>query len=153
KLARQGALFRRAFSIAPVCAPSRSSIITGMYPTTIGTHHMRSKGVPPPHVHCFTEYLRALGYYCCNNVKTDYNLDSPLTAWDASAAKAHWRTRPKGMPFFAVFNLITPHESKIRATPEEFARLTKRLKPEDRHDPGTAHIPPYYPDTPVVRRD
>jgi uncharacterized sulfatase len=153
RLARQGVLFKRAFSIAGVCAPSRSSIITAMYPTSIGTHHMRSKGVPPPFVRCFTEYLRALGYYCCNNVKTDYNFDSPLTAWDASSAKAHWRNRPKGMPFFAVFNLITTHESKIRATPKEFAELTKRLRPEDRHDPGKAKLPPYYPDTPVVRRD
>src|SRR2546422_1061055 len=107
KLARQGMLFKRAFTVAGVCAPSRSAIITGMYPTSIGTHHMRSKGVPPPYVHCFTEYLRALGYYCSNNVKTDYNFDSPITAWDESSTKAHWRNRRRrDQPFFAVFNIV-----------------------------------------------
>ena len=69
-------------------APSRSGIITGMYPTTIGTHHMRCKGVPPPHVKCFTEYLRAAGYYCTNNSKTDYNFNAPLTAWDENGPKS-----------------------------------------------------------------
>jgi uncharacterized sulfatase len=154
KLAKQGVRFTRAFTVAGVCAPSRSGIITGMYPTTIGTHHMRSQGVPPEYVHCFTEYLRALGYYCTNNVKTDYNFDSPITAWDESSNTAHWRNRrDKKQPFFAVFNLMTTHESKIRASKAEFDKLTKKLKPEDRHDPAKAVLPPYYPDTPIVRRD
>jgi uncharacterized sulfatase len=48
RFAAEGARFTRAFSISGVCAPSRSAIITGMYPTSITTHHMRSKGVPPP---------------------------------------------------------------------------------------------------------
>ena len=43
KFAGQGVRFTRAFSHAPVCAPTRSGIITGMYPTTLGSHHMRSK--------------------------------------------------------------------------------------------------------------
>jgi N-sulfoglucosamine sulfohydrolase len=154
KLARQGALFKRAFSVAPVCAPSRSAIITGMYPTTIGTHHMRCKGVPPSYIRCFTEYLRALGYYCTNNVKTDYNFDSPITAWDESSAKAHWRNRRrKDQPFFAVINITTTHESQVRLDAKQFAKRTAKVKLEDRHDPGMAKIPPYYPDTPIVRND
>ncbi len=153
KLAAQGARFTHVFTVAGVCAPSRSGIITGMYPTTIGTHHMRSKGVPPPYVKCFTEYLRASGYYCTNNVKTDYNFDSPITAWDESSRQAHWRGRAKGQPFFAVFNHIVTHESQIRAAPEDFARNIRALKPEDRHDPAKAKLPPYYPDTPVTRND
>src|SRR5688572_3975053 len=80
RLAVDGARFLNAFAVSGVCAPSRSAIITGMYPTSIGTHHMRSKGVPPPFVKCFTEALRAAGYYCTNNAKTDYNFDPPLTA-------------------------------------------------------------------------
>jgi uncharacterized sulfatase len=153
KLAAQGARYNNAFSVYGVCAPSRSSIITGMYPSSIGTHHMRSKGVPPPYVKCFTEYLRAAGYYCTNNVKTDYNFDPPLTAWDDSSNKAHYRNRPKGAPFFAVFNTTTSHESQIRAPREQFLKQTARLSPSDRHDPAKAVLPPYYPDTPVTRRD
>jgi N-sulfoglucosamine sulfohydrolase len=153
RLATQGARFTSAFTVAGVCAPSRSGIITGMYPCSIGTMHMRSQGVPPPQVKCFTEYLRAAGYYCTNNVKTDYNFPAPLTAWDDCSGRAHWRNRPTGRPFFSVFNIVTTHESKIRASADEFAQLTRRLRPGDRHDPAKAVLPPYYPDTPLVRRD
>ncbi len=153
RFASEGARYLNAFSTYPVCAPSRSSIITAMYPATIGTHHMRSQGVPPPQVKCFTEYLRAAGYYCTNNVKTDYNFAAPLTAWDECTNRAHYRNRTKGQPFFAVFNNTVTHESQIRAAADAFARQTRALQPEERHDPAQAKLPLYYPDTPVVRRD
>jgi len=153
RLASQGARYTHAFSVYGVCAPSRSSIITGMYPTAIGTCHMRSDGVPPSEVKCFTEYLRAAGYYCTNNVKTDYNFPPPLTAWDESSNRAHYKNREPGQPFFAVFNDTISHESQIRAAPEDFARQTAALQPSERHDPNKAKLPSYYPDTPVVRRD
>lgn len=153
RLAAQGMRYDRAFSVYGVCAPSRSSIITGQYPTSIGTCHMRSKGVPPPETRCFTEYLREAGYYCTNNAKTDYNFDAPLTAWDESSGKAHWRNRPKGSPFFSVINLMVTHESQARPTPEQYAKNTALLKPGERHDPAKAVLPPYYPDTEIVRKN
>ena len=153
RLAAQGVRYTRCFTHAGVCAPSRSGIITGMYPTTIGTHHMRCKGVPPASVKCFTEYLRAAGYYCTNNSKTDYNFDAPLTAWDENGPKAHWRNRPAGRPFFAVINITTTHESQVRLPDDQFARRTAALAAAERHDPAKATLPPYYPDTPIVRRD
>jgi N-sulfoglucosamine sulfohydrolase len=153
RLAAQGVRYTRCFTHAGVCAPSRSGIITGMYPTTIGTHHMRCKGVPPANVKCFTEYLRAAGYYCTNQSKTDYNFDAPLTAWDENGAKSHWRNRPAGSPFVAVINLTTTHESQVRLPDGGFARRTAALAADERHDPAKAVLPPYYPDTPVVRRD
>jgi len=146
--AKQGCRYTHAFTTYPVCAPSRSSIITGMYPTTIGTMHMRTgnkgyQAVLPAEVKCFTEYLRAAGYYCTNAAKTDYQFGVPFTAWDRCHGGAHWRQRPQGAPFFTVINLGTTHESRIR-TPRD-------RKPT--HDPAKAKIPPYYPDTPVVRND
>jgi N-sulfoglucosamine sulfohydrolase len=153
RFATQGVRYTNAYSVYGVCAPSRSSIITAMYPASIGTQHMRSEGVPPPHVRCFTEYLRAAGYYTTNNVKTDYNFASPPSAWDENSNKAHWRNRPAGMPFYSVFNIVTTHESQIRAPETDFQKQTARLKQEDRHDPAKAQLPPYYPDTPVVRQD
>ena len=81
RFASQGVRFARAFSVAPVCAPSRSAIITGMYPTSIGSHHMRSQAVPPVGVKASPEYLRAAGYYCTNNSKTDYNFEAPPNHW------------------------------------------------------------------------
>lgn len=151
RFAAQGLRYDRAFSVYGVCAPSRSSIITGQYPASIGTGHMRSKGVPPPDTRCFTEYLREAGYYCTNNVKTDYNFDPPATAWDEVSNRAHWRNRPKGMPFFSVMNFTISHESQARPTPEQHAKNTARLTAAQRHDPARAVLPPYYPDTPVVR--
>jgi N-sulfoglucosamine sulfohydrolase len=153
RLAAQGVRFTRVFSHAGVCAPARSGLITGMYPTSIGTHHMRCQGVPPPHIKCFTEYLRAAGYYCTNNVKTDYQFAPPRTAWDENSNTADWRGRAPGQPFFAVINLTTTHESRIRQGDEAFARLRRGLAPEEVHDPAKAVLPPYYPNTPVVRRD
>ncbi len=154
KLAADGARWTRAFSVAPVCAPSRSSIITGMYPTSIGSLHMRNKCVPPPEVKCFSEYLRAAGYWCTNNVKTDYQFDPPATAWDESSNKAHWRSRPDPkQPFFAVFNITTTHESQIRLDDDAFAKRTESLSEAERHDPAKAVLPKYYPESPVIRRD
>ena len=160
KLATQSARYTNAFSSAPVCAPSRSAIITGMYPTTIGSMHMRSKAVPPAGVKAFPEYLRAAGYYCTNNSKTDYNFEAPPsnrppdTVWDETSNKAHWRNRAdKSQPFFAVFNFVVTHESQVRASETQYKQNTARLKPEEFHDPAKAKLPPYYPDTPLVRKD
>ena len=47
KLASQGVRYNNVYSHSGVCAPTRSGIITGMYPTTIGTHHMRTAHTNP----------------------------------------------------------------------------------------------------------
>ncbi len=156
RFAAQGCRWTNCFSTSGVCAPARSAIITGMYPTSIGTHHMRTTHVHPatpemptpysavlPHyVKCFTEYLRPAGYYCTNNFKTDYQFEPPLTAWDGQGKEAHWRNRPNPeQPFFAVFNLMRSHESGM--WPEKC--------PSPEFDPDEIQPPPYLPDTPVVR--
>ncbi|HBO42950.1 MAG TPA: sulfatase, partial [Planctomycetaceae bacterium] len=71
RLAAQGVRYTNAFAIAGVCAPNRSCLITGLYPSTLGSHHMRCNTRLPDFVRCFPSYLRAAGYYCTNNVKTD----------------------------------------------------------------------------------
>jgi len=153
KLAASGVRYTNVFSHSGVCAPTRSGIITGMYPTTIGTHHMRCKGVPPAYVKCFSEYLRAAGYYCTNNVKTDYQFDPPPSAWDECSRKAHWRNRGKDQPFFSIFNFTVSHESQIRNRSEGMLKRLAALAPHERHDPAKAVLPTYYPDTPKVRQD
>jgi len=142
--AAQAVRYDRAFTHAPVCAPARSGIITGMYPTAIGTTWMRCGGVPPPEAKCFPEYLRAAGYFCTNRAKTDYQFSPPPSAWDINGNAGHWRKRPRNdQPFFAVFNFGVTHESS-----------TRRWTPgKQQHDPAKAPVPPYYPDTPVVRQN
>ena len=162
-LAKEGVRFSNAFTVAGVCAPNRSSIITGVYQTTLGTHHMRSGGEgversikpkPPAFIKCFPEYLRNVGYYCTNNAKQDYQFDPPATAWDESSKQAHWKNRPdKDMPFFAVFNYDGTHEGSVRLSDEAHAERTKRLTPDQRQNPDKmTTLPPYYPDTPAVRK-
>jgi uncharacterized sulfatase len=97
--------------------------------------------------------LRDAGYYCGNNGKTDYNFPVPQQAWDDLSDRASWRNRREGQPFFCVFNLFVTHESQIRASDEVFARLTNRLLPEEHHTSSKVLVPPFQPDTPVVRRD
>jgi uncharacterized sulfatase len=153
KLASQGVRYSNAYGITGVCAPNRSCLITGVYPSTLGSHDMRSTTRLPESVKCFPEYLRAAGYYCTNNSKTDYNFPTPKTAWDESSGRAHWRKRGEGQPFFSVFNFTVCHESQIRQADASFFKKTARLTPEQRHDPARVSVPPFHPDTPESRRD
>lgn len=161
RLASEGVRFPNAFSTAGVCAPSRCAVITGMYAPSIGGHHMRTghtnratpemptpyEAVPPPYVKCFTEYLRAAGYYCTNNQKTDYQFKPPATAWDENGGNGHWRNRPDGAPFFAVFNPTGTHESGMwdRSKGSEGPPPTET-------DPDAVEMPPYLPNTLKARQ-
>ncbi|SKB71888.1 Arylsulfatase A [Arthrobacter sp. 31Cvi3.1E] len=152
RLAGDGARFDLAFAAAPVCAPARSAIMTGCFPTSIGTMHMRTKAVPPPEVKLLPEYFRQAGYYCTNNWFTDFQVDTPPTVFDDCSPSAHWRNRPDPeMPFFAAFHGMGTHESNIYLDDLAFADATKDLRDSDRHDPDVAPLPPYYPDTPAFR--
>ncbi|NMB71430.1 MAG: sulfatase-like hydrolase/transferase [Bacteroidales bacterium] len=156
RLASQGVRFTNVFTTAAISAPVRAGIITGMYQTSIGCMHMRTTSyrsatdnpvrftaVPPHYVKAFTEYLRAAGYYCTNNVKTDYQFAAdpvPASIWDECSVTAHYKNRPdKNQPFFAVFNWTGTHESKNWEL--------KNIKT----DPAKVKVPPYYPDTDTVR--
>jgi arylsulfatase A-like enzyme len=142
-LARAGVTYRNAYAASPVCAPSRYSIVTGVDPEPNGpAEHMRALARLPPSVRGFPEFLRAAGYYCTNNVKTDYNATIDLaTTWDDNSSTAHWRGRPAGAPFFAVFTYFTTHESALFNAP---AGAT---------DTAVVRVPAYLPDTPNIRGD
>lgn len=153
RLAREGVRFNNCFTHAPVCAPSRSGLITGMYPTSIGTHHMRSQLLKPPPM--FTEYLRQTGYLVCWPTKTglgktDFNFTVPPKAFDVTT---DWTTNIPRQPFFAFANIFVSHESQIRAPKKQFEKDIAQLKPAERHRPAAMKLPAYYPDAPEVRRD
>ncbi len=142
RLAGRSLRYRNAWSCAPVCAPARTTIISGLYPPSTGAEHMRSMTHLPAGMKMYPQYLREAGYYCTNNSKEDYNLEKPGQVWDESSAKAHWKNRKEGQPFFAVFNLLISHESQIRKWPHTLV-----------HDPAKVKLPAYHPDTPEVRHD
>ena len=128
RLAAEGVCYKNVYSVSGVCSPSRAAIVTGMYPSSIGAHHMRTlsqqpaakeKGiinyevVPPNDVKMVSQIMRENGYYCTNNQKEDYQFYKSKIAWDESSIFAHWRNRPSGKIFFSVFNFGVTHESNL----------------------------------------
>tara|TARA_Y100000385_G_scaffold291152_1_gene367504 strand:+ start:692 stop:2296 length:1605 start_codon:yes stop_codon:yes gene_type:complete len=172
RLAEEGICYDQFFSPAAVCAPARSAIATGMYPTHLGSNHMRTgpwyvsnvsqqmidnyaeRALPPglqPYevilpngVKMMSEILRENGYYCTNNSKEDYQFKKSLMAWDESSNKAHWKNRKEGQPFFSIFNIGVTHESQI------WARAKDSLWVDENLD---VPVPPYLPDTEIGRND
>ena len=152
QLAKEGVLYTNAIASAPVCAVARSSIITGMYASTQGTQYMRCNGRLPAGIQTYPDYLRAAGYYCTNNTKTDYNLAINHKAlWDESSNKAHWRNRADdSQPFFSIFNFTSSHESRVNNT-DRYQEAVADLPANSLKKPGEVPLPPYYPDTDTVR--
>ena len=143
-LAKKGLLFRHVYSNAPVCAPSRFGILTGVYPESCApANQMRAVAKLPKDFRTYPELMRGAGYFCTNNAKTDYNCDvDPDAIWDGQGKAAHWRSRSdRTQPFMAVFNYETTHESRLfKPTP---GRVT----------PDMVTLPPFLPDTPGIRQD
>jgi len=147
QLAGEGALFTNAFVTSPVCSPSRSSIMTGMYQTTIGAHNHRcNRDKPlPENISVVTQYLRSAGYFTCScqaldwdkKGKMDYNFKlSFFEAFDGT----DWRQRRPDQPFFAQVHFWEVHRPF-------------QSDPENPIDPDDVELPPYYPDHPVSRLD
>lgn len=158
-LAKQSVRYTNAFASAPVCSPSRSCLIQGTYPTTLGTQQMRSGFPLPTYMKGFPALLRMQGYYSTNNVKTDYNSGNYQeiikSSWDENSDSAHWQNREEeNKPFFSVFNLMTSHQSRSMVWPHErFQKeIQSKLSTDQIHNPAKVTIPPYYPDTPIVRK-
>ena len=153
-LASHGVLFKHAYSNAPVCAVARSTILNGAYAVTQGTQHMRSRHPISASYKPYTSYLRKLGYYCTNRSKTDYNFKgNDPSVWNECSRKAHYKNRPDGAPFFAIFNLTVSHESSLFEEKINNNRARGIIPKKPRIDPAKVTIRPYLPDLPEIRSD
>ncbi|MBM4153423.1 MAG: sulfatase [Lentisphaerae bacterium] len=183
RLAREGVRFTRAYITAPVCSPSRSAMITGMYQTTIGAHHHRSgrgqlKIHLPDGIEPVPALFRKAGYWTCigsglpgfdhRGVAVPAPKGKAAAAdpkgrlgktdynfeWDASIYDgADWAGRGKDQPFFMQVQL---HGGKLRADSLEGNRaLAQRAREElgSAVDPTAVALPPYYPRDPVLLED
>ena len=157
KLAENGLLFERAFVTGPICSPSRSAMITGMYQTSIGAHHHRSgvgteKIYLPDNVKIVPQLFQQAGYHTSNSGyypatrtgKTDYNFEYDAGSYDGT----DWSTRKPGQPFFAQIQLFG---GKIRDVPNQLAEARKRLG--DATPTEQLVLPPYYPRTQGILDD
>jgi arylsulfatase A-like enzyme len=154
QLAAEGVRYQNAFANAPVCSPARSTLIMGMYASTLGMAHHDSSVRIPDRFPAFPNYLREAGYFCTNAHKTHYNFTRDHKAcWDQCAPEAHYRNRQKGQPFFAVFNIFTTHESQLQESVSGPRRRNGLLPPQPRLSLREVPLPPYHPDTPIIRKD
>lgn len=155
QLAAEGIRYTNAHSVAPVCSVSRSSIVTGMYPSTIGTLHHRSGGLPAPAFLKFVPNLMGEAGYYTTNQKGDYNVVG--MKYDRQGKKGGdtpWRSRPdKSQPFFSKIDFGECHSSVTKTAEKVIVKQRlNRLQPDDFHDPAAAPLPSFHPDDPVFRR-
>lgn len=172
RLAAQGVQFTNAVITGPVCSAARSSLVTGMYQTTIGAHHHRSgrgllkirlpeKVVPVPKLFQDAGYLslnvteadfirsdaEAKKQPRVRVAKTDYNFEWDKSIYDTT----HWSAREPGQPFFCQIQL---RGGKLRGkgTGEAWpARVKKELGSVTALD--AFQLPPYLPADPVILQD
>ena len=146
-LAKEGFRYTNCYDNAAVCAPTRSTWLTGMLASSNGTQPMRSTNRVPVMVKYYNEQLQKAGYFTSNSSKTDYNLSGmkgrdPMQFWDYQgrdwAKQIH--DRKDGKPFFIVVNVGHSHESN--AFPQ---------KNPPRNDPAKMKLHSYHPDIPEMR--
>jgi N-sulfoglucosamine sulfohydrolase len=144
-LAREGFRYTHCFDNAAVCAPTRSTWITGMYAISNGTQPMRSRNnIPHDKIKYYPDLLRRAGYHTSNCSKTDYNIGGRPDGqcWDEAKARTAWRKRKKGQPFFAIVNITDSHESRAHGDVNN-----------TNHDPRKMKLYSYHPDLPVIRKN
>ena len=138
--------YTNAWSTMPICAPARSTLITGCYSTSLGTMNLRAIVPQSGRVVPFPKLLREAGYYCTNRHKTDYNF-SHEGIWDESSTEAHWRNRPdREQPFFHVVNYQSTHEGPTNGLSDPESPYAER------HCPDEVPLPVFFPDNYEMRQ-
>ena len=143
KLASEGFQYMHCYANAPVCAPSRSTWITGVHALSMGTHPMRSRHeIPHDKIQYYPDLLKKAGYFVGNAKKTDYNIGGrdDASAWDTN--QVDWKNLKEQQPFFMVINSTLSHESKA------FGDVNHTT-----HNPDNVRLAKYHPDIPVIRKN
>lgn len=144
QLAKDGFQYMNCYANAPVCAPSRSTWITGMLSISNGTYPMRSRNkIPHDLIPYYPDQLRKNGYYTANASKTDYNIGGrdDSECWDRKGG-IQWDQLKDNQPFFQVLNHMQSHESKAFGDVEN-----------TEHDPAKLTLRAYHPDVPAMRKN
>ncbi|MEP4680172.1 MAG: sulfatase-like hydrolase/transferase, partial [Rhodopirellula bahusiensis] len=144
QLAKEGFRYTHCFDNAAVCAPTRSSWITGMHAISLGTQPMRSRNlIPHDVVKYYPDLLREAGYFATNGGKTDFNIGGrdDDACWDPGRGSRAWRKREAGQPFFSIVNIGVSHESSAHGDNQN-----------TKNDPATMKLYSYHPDLPAIRR-
>ena len=165
QLASDGVRYTNAYSTSPVCAPSRSAFMTGMYATTTDMHHMRSHRDDdfrlPEGVRPITHRLQEVGYQTANithigeKVVGTGKLDLNFVNEGPLYQKKLWSEIDTSRPFFAQFNMPEAEYDIYDRKSSEKTRVV--WVGEEWHPkiatPANVTPPPYYPDHPIVREE
>lgn len=150
EMAEGGMVYDFALTTAPICAPSRSCLMSGLYATSLGTQHLRCEIPFPEKLKTVPELLRENGYFTSNRDKTDYNFN-PEGRWEHwSSEYTPWRHRAEEQPFYSFMNIGPSHEGSVNNL-QNYKRFVENLPDELFHDPAKVPLPPYYPDSPKTR--
>ena len=154
RLASEGVVYERAYAAAPICSPSRSTIITGIPATSLGTQHLRSHINLPEFIKTLPEYLQQAGYFTTLFGKTDYNFnpDKPDERFDYlhwTSDLTPWKKRDD-KPFFSYFVFGMTHEGSTQKS-KIWKRNTKNLSPELFHNPEQVPVPVHHPKTAAMK--
>lgn len=164
-LAAAGMRYTNVFATSPVCAPSRSAFMTGMYQTTTDTHHMRSHRDDdfrlPAGVRPLTHWLQDGGYFTANIAhigervvgtgKLDLNFvnEGPIYQSD------DWSKLKTKQPFFAQIN--TPEVEYDIYDRKSAEKPRVQWVGEEWHpqvaQADSVEPPPYYPDHETTRQE
>jgi len=152
KLASEGGLYRRVFSTAPVCSPSRSAFCTGMWQIAFGAHHHRSHRGDnyrlPAGVRLITDRMREAGYFTANVV------EFPPEAGFRGAGKTDWNFAVEGKPFDSKrWDDLKSHQPFYAQVNFHETHRIYNVAKDAPTDPATVTLPPYLPDHPVARAD
>ena len=165
RLAANGIRYTNVFSTSPVCAPSRSCFMTGMYATTTDMHHMRSHRDDdyrlPAGVRPITQRLHDIGYTTAN-IKTigDHvvgtgKLDLNFTNEGELYTTTNWSELKQQQPFFAQINMPEAEYDIYDRKSSEKDRVVwvgEEWHPQVATSENVTP-PPYYPDHPIVRAE
>jgi len=164
-LAANGIRYTNVFSTSPVCAPSRSAFMTGMYQTSTDTHHMRSHREDnfqlPPGVRPLTHWLQDGGYFTANIThagekevgtgKLDLNFVNEGPIYQT----ADWSRLKNNQPFFAQINTLEAEYDIYDRKSAEKERV--KWVGEEWHPkvatPDNVTPPPYYPNHIISREE
>ena len=178
-IAGAGALFRSHFVTYPVCSPSKAAMYTGLYPHANGCRCLCSNHPPGstptpaelnhpaytrPQVHeeipTLIELLHNAGYYTGVSTKLhvvpvhkfpydEFVVGSKITLGRHGGNADRDRTtqfirqaQDRDAPWFLCFTISQPHRPFRNSDVEPIGV-----------DPADVEIPPFLPDTPVVRKD
>ena len=169
RLASEGMIFSHSHVTIGICQPSRSSLLTGLYPNHNGARGFEDidEGVTT-----LTEVLHENGYYNGIIGKETHVSPRHKFCWDEYIAvydeehgwgrdpEEYYRqslsffrnARASGKPFFAMINSHDPHRPFAGAD-DEIKAFGHNTQASRVYSPSEVYVPPFLPDLPDVRKE